>query len=137
MIYDIWCQNSFVYIFFLCILLIFCFCFRTEFKLKKPDVPTRSGAPALPDSRTNQYVNFGPTDLEKDAAQTTVPFLDVQPVVTNPPFPLSGAGVFHKGREGSGGYVALRVITYDFTKHLHADVPSPPPVLGVNEIPAV
>ena len=84
-------------------------------------MPTRSEAPALPDSKSNQYVNFGPTDFEKDAAQTTIPFLDIQPLTTNPPSPLSGAGIFHKGSDGSGGFIALRVITYDISNHLNID----------------
>ena len=98
-------------------------------------MPTRLKTPARPDSKSNQYLNFGPTDLIKDAAQTTIPFLDIQPVVTNPPFPLSGAGIFHKGSDESGGFVALRVITYDFSNHLNIDVP--PPVNSVNETTAV
>ena len=101
------------------------------------DVPTRLKTPALPDSKSNQYLKFGPTDLEKDAAQTTIPFLDVQPVTTNPPFPLSGAGIFHKGSDGSGGFVALRVITYDISNHLNIDVSPPLPVIGVNETPTL
>ncbi|XP_011303273.1 uncharacterized protein orion isoform X2 [Fopius arisanus] len=108
---------------------------RTELKLNKPDIPTRITAPNFPDSKSNQFLNFGPTDLGKDAGQTTVPFLDIQPVVTNPPFPLAGAGVFHKGRDGSGGYIAVKVITYNFTDHLRTDLPSTPPLLGLNDIP--
>lgn len=110
--------------------------FRNELKLNKPDIPTRASASAKPDSKSNQFLNFGPTDLEKDAAQTTIPFLDIQPVETVPAFPLSGAGIFHKGRDGSGGYVALKIMTYDFTKHLRADFPPPPSLIAHNEITA-
>ncbi|XP_015118956.1 uncharacterized protein LOC107042423 isoform X1 [Diachasma alloeum] len=110
---------------------------RTEFKLDKPDIPTRAKAPNFPDSKSNQFLNFGPTDLGKDAAQTTVPFIDIQPVVTNPPFPLSGAGIFHKGRDGYGGYIAVKLITYDFKDHLRADLPPRQPVVGLNDIPVV
>ncbi|KAK0086908.1 hypothetical protein PV325_002210 [Microctonus aethiopoides] len=109
---------------------------RNELKLNKPDIPTRASASAKPDSKSNQFLNFGPTDLEKDAAQTTIPFLDIQPVETVPAFPLSGAGIFHKGRDGSGGYVALKIMTYDFTKHLRADFPPPPSLIAHNEITA-
>lgn len=110
--------------------------FRTEFVIDKPDIPTRSKAPNSPDSKTNQFLNFAPTDLGKDVAQTTIPFIDIQPVTTNPPFPLSGAGIYHKGRSGFGGYIAPKIMTYDFTSHLNADVPPPPPVIGLNDIPA-
>lgn len=111
--------------------------FRSELKLEKPGIPITIRAPSLPDSRSNEYLNFGPTDLEKDAGQTTIPYLDIQPVVTIPPFPLSGAGIYHKGRKGSGGFVAPRIITYDFVKHLKAELPPQTPVLGVNDIPVV
>ena len=95
-------------------------------------MPTR--LKALPDSEFNQYLNFSPTDFEKDAAQTTIPFLDIQPVTTAPPFPLSGAGIFHKGSEGSGGFVALRIITYDISNHLSiAPAPVPPLIIGVED----
>ncbi|XP_063975310.1 uncharacterized protein LOC135161554 isoform X2 [Diachasmimorpha longicaudata] len=110
---------------------------RTELKLNQPDIPIRTRGPNFPDSETNQFLNFGPTDLRKDAAQTTVPFLDTQPVITNPPFPLSGAGIFHKGRDGYGGFIAIKLITYNFTEHIRADLPPPPPVLGLNDIPVV
>ncbi|XP_057325997.1 uncharacterized protein LOC130668027 isoform X2 [Microplitis mediator] len=109
---------------------------RKELVISKPDIPTRIKQQSSPDSESNQFLNFGPTDLDKDAAQTTIPFLDVQPVITNPPFPLSGAGIYHKGRSGSGGYIALKAITYDFTEHLRADVPPPPPIMELNQIPA-
>ncbi|KAG8037811.1 hypothetical protein G9C98_006022 [Cotesia typhae] len=109
---------------------------RRELVISNPDVPIRIRQPSLPDSLSNQFLNFGPTDLDKDAAQSTIPFLDTQPVITNPPFPLAGAGIYHKGRSGSGGYIALKAITYDFKDHLHADVPSIPAILELNQIPA-
>ncbi|XP_011691601.1 PREDICTED: uncharacterized protein LOC105452315 isoform X2 [Wasmannia auropunctata] len=111
---------------------------RTELKYNEPDVPIRSSLPNVPDSGENQYLNFAPSDRRKDAAQSTIPFLDVQPLTPNPPVPLSGAGIFHKGRTGSGGFVALKLITYDYAPHLQADLPPAPPVLGTapNEIKA-
>ncbi|KAG6795681.1 hypothetical protein HZU73_09070 [Apis mellifera caucasica] len=96
---------------------------RTELKLENPNIPTRLPLLALPDSKTEQYLNFAPSDRKTDAAQNTIPFLDVQSVESNPPIPIAGAGIFHKGRLGSGGYVALRLITYDFSKHLQVDLP--------------
>ncbi|XP_014472846.1 PREDICTED: uncharacterized protein LOC106743483 isoform X2 [Dinoponera quadriceps] len=109
---------------------------RTELKLSEPDVPIRDSE-NLPDSGTNQYLNFAPSDRRKDAAQSTVPFLDVQPITPSPPILIAGAGIFHKGRKGSGGFVALRLITYDFTPHLQVDLPPAPPLLETpNEIRA-
>lgn len=97
--------------------------FRTKVKLTTPDVPTRSPLPSVPDSTNDQYVEFINSDIDRDVAQTTVPFLDAQRVVPLNPVPLSGAGVFHKGRPNFGGFIAPKIITYDFSKHLRAAFP--------------
>ncbi|CAB3374677.1 Hypothetical predicted protein [Cloeon dipterum] len=94
---------------------------RTGVPLTLPDVPTRSVALSEPDSQHDQFVTFTHTDVSKDAAQTTVPFLDAQPVAPEPPALLSGAGIYHKGRRGYGGFVGLRLITYDFSDLLGAN----------------
>ncbi|XP_012216013.1 uncharacterized protein orion isoform X1 [Linepithema humile] len=108
---------------------------RTELTFTEPDIPIRDPVQNVPDSAVNQYLNFAPSDRRKDAAQSTIPFLDVQPIVPNPPVPIAGAGVFHKGRKGSGGFVTLKLITYDFAPHLQIEVPPAPAVLEtVNEI---
>uniref|UniRef100_A0A2M4A7E9 Putative secreted protein n=2 Tax=Anopheles triannulatus TaxID=58253 RepID=A0A2M4A7E9_9DIPT len=91
---------------------------RTELVLKQPDVPTKAQSKSIPDSTNGQYIRFTPTDREADAAQTTVPFLDAQPVYTHRPVPLSGAGIFHKGQPKSGGFLAPKLLTYDFTTHI-------------------
>ncbi|XP_077254812.1 chemokine-like protein orion isoform X1 [Temnothorax americanus] len=110
---------------------------RTELAYTEPDIPIRNSLLNVPDSGENQYLNFAPSDRRKDAAQSTIPFIDVQPVTPNPPVPLSGAGIFHKGRKGSGGFVALKLTTYDFAPHLQIDLPPAPPVLETpNEIKA-
>lgn len=100
-------------------------------ELTDPDIPTRVQLPSLPDSKKHQYVNFAPSDRLMDAAQNTVPFIDIQPVESYPPVPAAGAGIYHKGRSGSGGYVALKLFTYDFTPHLSADLPPLPPIINL------
>ncbi|KAJ8687401.1 hypothetical protein QAD02_023195 [Eretmocerus hayati] len=105
---------------------------RTEFKLNHPDIPTRSTVQAVPDSKSNQFVTFEPTDAVKDAAQNTVPFIDTQPVEPRPPMPISGAGIFHKGRDGYGGFLALKLITYNIEPQLKSDLPQAPPVIGMS-----
>ncbi|XP_017025400.1 uncharacterized protein [Drosophila kikkawai] len=69
-------------------------------------------------SDNDQYVEFTNSGLEEDAAQTTVPLIDIQEVVSEPPFPLSGVGVYYKGSKGHGGYVAPKLITYDFSQKI-------------------
>lgn len=63
------------------------------------------------------FVQFQATDIYADAAQMTVPFLDAQPVTTSPASWMSGLHLFHKGREGSGGFVALELECYNTTRH--------------------
>ncbi|XP_031848288.1 chemokine-like protein orion isoform X1 [Nomia melanderi] len=103
---------------------------RIQLELKNPDIPTRVQLPSLPDSKKHQYVDFAPSDRVMDAAQNTIPFIDIQPVESYPPVPAAGAGIYHKGRSGSGGYVALKLFTYDFTPHLSADLPPLPPIIN-------
>jgi hypothetical protein len=90
---------------------------RTEINLFNPDVPTTSPK-GLPDSKTNQYVQFAHSDINADAAQSTIPYFDAQEVVSIPSVPLSGAGIYHKGRAKSGGFVAPKIFTYDFGPHI-------------------
>lgn len=60
-----------------------------------------------------KFIRFQPTDFKKDAAQTTVPYFDIQEIVTNPPTPLQGIGIYYKGIEGFGGFVGLKLLTAD------------------------
>lgn len=95
---------------------------RTQISLSSPDIPTKAVS-NVPDSKSDQFVQFTHSDIDKDVAQTTVPFLDAQPVIPNPPTWLSGAGVFHKGARGYGGFVALKVFTFNFAPHLNYTLP--------------
>lgn len=87
---------------------------RTEMSLKQPNIPTRTKAKSLPISAPNTFVKFTHSDINKDAAQTTVPFLDAQDVVNNPPVPLEGIGIFVKGQDGFGGFIAPKIKTFDY-----------------------
>lgn len=98
-------------------------CCRKKITLDHPDIPTRSSSPSIPDSKSDQFIEFTHSDLDRDVAQTTVPFIDAQEVSPSDPVPLSGAGIYHKGRKHFGGFIALKVITYDFSKHLKAAFP--------------
>lgn len=91
---------------------------RTEIKLDRPHVPLLSPSKSIPDSVTNQFIRFRESDRWFDAAQTTVPFFDAQPVVPAKAVPLAGAGLFHKGRPKFGGFIAPKVLTYDFGPHV-------------------
>lgn len=80
---------------------------RTELTLNRLDVSIFSPAKSLPTSKSNQFIKLTFTGMEKDAAQTTVPFIDTQPVTARVPL----SGIYHKGRRGFGGFLA-------FTSHV-------------------
>ncbi|XP_016843827.1 uncharacterized protein LOC103316723 [Nasonia vitripennis] len=94
-----------------------------EIKLDNLDVPTRTSVQTVTKSKQDQFLKFGPTGLDKDVGQSTIPFIDIQEVTTSPAIPMSGAGIYHKSRSGNGGFLALRLFSYDYAQHLEADLP--------------
>lgn len=91
---------------------------RSQVWLGKPDIPTRTLSKSVPTTQTNQYLEFGPTDIDADLGQTTVPYIDSQPVESIPPVALAGAGLYHKGQTGYGGFVAPKLFTYNYASHI-------------------
>lgn len=91
---------------------------RTPILLQHPDKSDRSPLKSMPDTTLNRYVDFQPTDIQKDAAQTTVPYIDTELVEPTHPTILSGIGLYYKGQTGYGGFIAPQIITYDFTRHI-------------------
>lgn len=91
---------------------------RTKVSLYSPDVPTNCKTSSLPDSLSDQFIEFQASSLEKDVSQTTVPFLEAIPVLANPPTWLTGVGIYHKGQPGCGGYVAFRIATLNLMDYL-------------------
>ena len=82
------------------------------------NVPVDSVKPNLPDSNDDQFLTFTLTSDKKDGGQTTIPFIDTQELVTNPPVPLRGVGLIHRGQPGFGGFLALKIYTYNITDHI-------------------
>lgn len=100
---------------------------RTAVQLKRPDVPTKTSklrGQSRPDSQTNQFIEFSHTDIDADVAQTTIPYIDAQDVTSFPPVPLTGVGIFHKGQDLSGGFIAPKLITFDFAPHIQTPKPT-------------
>lgn len=91
---------------------------RTELILDKPDVPTKAEEQSIPSILVDRFVRFGPSDKHKDVAQTTVPFIDSQLVESHKPGPLSGVGLHHKGYTGYGGFIAPKIMNYNFSPHI-------------------
>ncbi|XP_026834185.1 uncharacterized protein LOC6543280 [Drosophila erecta] len=92
---------------------------REKLPLKDAQVSSKSPELSIPYPSDNQYIEFTNTGFVEDAAQTTVPFIDIQDVVSEPAVPLSGIGIYYKGLEGYGGFLAPRITTYDFTPYVH------------------
>ena len=86
------------------------------------DIPTRGTEKNNVRSNSNKYLKFGPTGLHHDVGQSTIPFIDIQEVTTNPPVPMSGAGIYHKSKSGSAGFMGLKLFTYDFGQHVEANL---------------
>ncbi|KAK9746573.1 protein of unknown function (DUF4803) [Popillia japonica] len=90
---------------------------RTKIPTNDLDIPTRTKSRTKSKntivSRGDQFVEFTHTDMFKDAGQTTIPFIDSQDVVTTVPTPLVGAGVYYKSTPGYGGFIGLKIVTYD------------------------
>lgn len=61
-------------------------------------------------------MQFQPTDIDKDAAQTTVPFLDATKLEAN--VPLSGIGLYYKSTYGYGGFIGPKLIVFDSAKYI-------------------
>ncbi|KAG4078152.1 hypothetical protein HA402_002204 [Bradysia odoriphaga] len=94
---------------------------RQPIELDRPaESSDKEKSQSIPYTSENRYVRFQPTDIDKDGGQTTVPFIDVQ--LAEPPNErptlLSGAGIYFKGEAGFGGFVAPKVVTYDFAQHI-------------------
>lgn len=83
-----------------------------ELELDRPDVPTKSEEKSQMIAEKNQFIKFQPSAMEKDAAQTTAPYLDTATV--NAFLPLSGIGLYYKSNPGYGGFIAPKLISFDF-----------------------
>lgn len=87
---------------------------HNELQFDEPDVPTRASGPLQPDWTPNQYVKFQPTDRVKDAAQSTIPFMDGTFVEGNPSL-LSGIGLYFKSvNPHFAGFIAPYLVAFDF-----------------------
>ncbi len=95
------------------------FMHRTPINLKQSDIPPKATDFSVQNIETNKYVQFQPSGIEQDVAQTTIPFIDSQIVESfDRQAPLSGVGIYFKSSSGYGGFIAPKVITYDMTPHI-------------------
>lgn len=78
------------------------------------DLPINSPKPSIPNFKADTYVRFGPTHKKVDISQRTVPFIEGLKVEANVPVPLSGVGIYYKGQTGYGGFIAPKIVLYNF-----------------------
>lgn len=86
---------------------------RTAINLDYVDSPIRTIDLQEPFDSAGKYVEFQQTDVKKDLAQTTVPFIESVYLEASEPRPLSGVGIYYKGESGYGGFVAIKLIVCD------------------------
>ncbi|XP_016843826.1 uncharacterized protein LOC100122910 [Nasonia vitripennis] len=94
---------------------------KDEITLKDVDIPTRTSVVTADRSKPDSFVKFGPTGLEQDVGQSTIPFIDLQEVSSSPQIPMSGAGIYLKRRSNNGGFLTLKLFSYDHTQHMDSD----------------
>lgn len=82
----------------------------------EPDSPTRTISLQERVDSINKYIEFRPTDIKKDLAQLTVPYIESIELEASEPKPLSGAGIYYKGEPGFGGFIAIKLKCYDTGK---------------------
>ncbi|KAL7287878.1 hypothetical protein TKK_0017941 [Trichogramma kaykai] len=89
-----------------------------EYDIKDYDLPTNhlnNWFHTVP----RQYVKMTISSMKSDVGQSIVPFVDIEPVTSKQPTPLSGVGLFHKSHKNeSAGYLALKILSYDYTPHV-------------------
>lgn len=57
--------------------------------------------------------------MKDDSGQTTVPFFDAVPVLSNPPTPLGGIGMFMKGiTDVFPGLISLRLHSMNYDDYM-------------------
>lgn len=90
---------------------------KEELQLNEPDLPILSKS-SSPVSKPSQFVKFTFSNFKKDASQTTIPLIDCQDVTSKPfAVPLQGIGLFLKGENGYGGFLTLKIKTFDYMKY--------------------
>ncbi|XP_026816219.1 uncharacterized protein LOC113555852 isoform X2 [Rhopalosiphum maidis] len=93
---------------------------RTHIDISNSDLPTKSTTPSEPDMSSNKYLTFTHSSIDRDVAQTTLPFIDMQIVAPYPGIPFSGLGIYFKGTKGYGGFIGANIFTYNLTNNINS-----------------
>lgn len=96
-------------------------CGKVKIELPKRNNPAANGELSVANDTPNAFIEFGPTDYWSDISQLTVPFVDTQRVEPYLPVALSGVGLYHKTANDSGGFIATKLIVYDFMPYIQVN----------------
>lgn len=95
---------------------------RTEINLIQPGIPTiyvRHYFPHTEPITGARFITFQPTDIDKDIAQHTVPFIaDSLLRDKNEAYLLSGIGISWMKAETTGGVIVPKMVAYNFQKYI-------------------
>ena len=86
-------------------------------QLKNADLPVNNKEHPLA-STDKKWLSLAVSDLDSDAGQSVLPYIDVQPVEPNPPTPLSGVRFYHKAAQSTGGFLGLELLAHDMVPHM-------------------
>lgn len=86
---------------------------RQQINIDDPDSPTRTANIQERFDSNNKYIEFRPTDIKKDLAQLTVPYIESVALEASEPKPLSGVGLYYKGEHGFGGFIEVELVAHD------------------------
>lgn len=82
-------------------------------------MPTKSSTASEPDMSSNKFLKFTHSSIDRDVAQTTLPFIDMQTVAPFPGAPFSGIGIYFKGAKSFGGFIAPSIFTYNLSNNIN------------------
>lgn len=86
---------------------------RQQIQIENPDSPLRTTNIQERFDSIDKFIEFRSTDIKKDLAQLTVPYIETVPLEASEPKPLSGVGLYYKGEIGFGGFLAVKLIAHD------------------------
>lgn len=90
---------------------------KYKIPLKNVDISTKSREKSIPvEIGPDYYIEFEPSDVHKDAAQSTVPFIDSTQLEAMSP--LTGVGLHYKTNLGYGGFVAPKLIIFNLGSYI-------------------
>lgn len=82
------------------------------------NISLKSPKPSVRSTKENAFIRFGPTHNRIDLGQRTVPFIDTQKVHPKVAVPLAGIGLYFKGLLNYGGFLAPKLVVYDFEPYI-------------------